>query len=235
MARSKVTHQKNSSLSVCCNRGGLRRGYALAVYVLLITVFVALAFAAFQFASNKSFTPPPLVTDDNRSESLSASNTSSATNQNVTDQLINQTAAFLGQKTSWDQAAIELSTIDGPWGGYNVLVHGSGESTILVSSPLDRTFTTYSPSLPDDRVENLFTSLIANDLLTINTAPPNPQYADAGSVTITLTNAAGHSLSVTKHGINLQNARFDAIEEVLMDIAHAAEATEPSDVQNWRS
>lgn len=136
----------------------------------------------------------------------------------------NQTQTFLGDETTWSAVHIELSDVQGLWGGRSIFVSGTGRVVVQVVTEgmYERR---YEFALTEAEVRRLLQVCIANDLLTIRIAE-RMGIPDEARPEIALVNAAGERWTLAKWQ-GVRNARFDAIYAGLLGIETLTRSLEP--------
>jgi hypothetical protein len=130
----------------------------------------------------------------------------------------NKTRAFLGPEYSWSRASIQLEDIQSLHGGIRVYLPRWTVGQVYVTrvAPGGQE-TKYRLPLGLKEKEQLCRLCVEQDFLTIQ-PEERPGIPDEARPSITLTNAKDESHNVTKWA-GVQEARFDAIYQVLLELA----------------
>ena len=108
----------------------------------------------------------------------------------------NRTRAFLGDEYAWGGIRMELKDIQGPFGGRDVIVSGSGKVSVdslrLREKDGKLKKKTYKIRLDQGDVRELVEVFITNDFLSIE-LPDEQMPPDTGHPAVTLVNAQGRS------------------------------------------
>ena len=147
---------------------------------------------------------------------------------------INPTRAFLGAETGWDEIRMELKDIQGPFGGRDVTVSGTGRASVRVLRPgsghsaLEEKV--YKIRLAHGAVKALVEAFIVNNFLAL-VLPDETMEPDTGRPVITLVNGKGqsHTLAGWERTTIFPDAdpkdpivRFDRIYKQLLRIERLA-------------
>lgn len=136
----------------------------------------------------------------------------------------NETQTFLGSEATWSQASLELDDIQALFGGRRIITYGTGQVIIQIISP-DQYEQRYELMLTSNKARRFLLSAVEQDLGTIKPAE-RPGRPDEARLTITLTNAEGKSLSVSKWA-GVANVRFDALWKELIALEKEAVRVKP--------
>ncbi len=144
----------------------------------------------------------------------------------------NATQQFLGEKGGWDSVSIEMSDVQGLWGGRIVRVLGSGQTLVR---RIDRTMheRRYEIAAPPDEVRRLLGLFLEVDFLTIR-PEERPGIPDEARPSITLMNASGARRTVSKW-VGVADDRFDRVYAAIMEFERFAAQHEPAYVGPYRT
>lgn len=132
---------------------------------------------------------------------------------------MNETQRFLGDKTTWAQAAARLDDVQPLWGGRRVWVTGRGEVTVQVVAPGGHERQVGLLIHPAGWAA-LVQQFIDQDFLTISPAE-RPGRPDEARPTLTLTNPAGAQYSLSKWA-GVPAPRFDVLYRAFLALAEQA-------------
>ncbi len=124
----------------------------------------------------------------------------------------NATSAFLGHESLWSSARVELSDVQGLWGGCRILAAGSGQVVVQAVQPgmYERR---YEFKLNTREWKQILELFLEKDFLTIQPME-RPGIPDEARPRIILVNAYGDQRIVSKWA-NVTEERFDAIYSAL--------------------
>lgn len=132
------------------------------------------------------------------------------------------TKSFLGSRDAWRNARIELNDIHDVWGGKCITVYGDGTAFVKIVD-LARSVETYRMQLAEERVPELFETLLQHDVLALDQAT-RAAGEDEICTRLTLTNAAGATQSICYWESNEADQRFEAVRNTLAHLHdHMAE------------
>jgi hypothetical protein len=106
------------------------------------------------------------------------------------------TRLFLGDPSGWKDVKIHLTSLQGLWGGWHILVCGSGEVIIQHVSPAMHE-ERFKLDLGETEFRSLLETCIQNDLLSIQPLR-SMGHPDEIMLQITLINAQGESRNASK-------------------------------------
>ena|SRR5258708_1729519 len=135
-----------------------------------------------------------------------------------------QTSAFLGPKPHWATASIELSAIQGLWGGRNIYVAGPGRVVVKLvgSGMLERR---YQFDLDAAEWTFLLAAFVEKEFLTIR-PPERAGLPDEARPRISLVNAGGERHSVSKWA-HVRDERFEGLYSRLIHLDKLALQLKP--------
>ncbi|HTX92566.1 MAG TPA: hypothetical protein VMC09_15240 [Anaerolineales bacterium] len=128
---------------------------------------------------------------------------------------MNATRLFLGEPASRDNIQVQLTSLQGLWGGWCISISGSREAVIQHVSPRlheER----YKLALSEAEFQALLEACIENDLLTVPT-PERPGHPDETMIQLTLVNAEGKKQTVGKWAGD-RVERFEAVSRQLFGL-----------------
>jgi hypothetical protein len=136
----------------------------------------------------------------------------------------NATRAFLGSETQWAAARVELSDVQGLWGGRRIQAAGSGQVIVQLVQPgmIERR---YQFALDAGEWKRLLDLLVEKDFLTIRPIE-RPGIPDESRPCITLVNAQGNQWAVAKWA-GVKEERFHSVYAALRSLETFTPHLEP--------
>lgn len=123
------------------------------------------------------------------------------------------TKSFLGSPDTWRSAKVELDDIHDLWGGKCITVYGDGTAFVKIVD-LARSAETYRLQLDDERVPEMFETLLQNDVLALEPGDSEPCDKEI-STRLSITNAGGETRSICHGEWTGTNQRFEEVRNVL--------------------
>jgi hypothetical protein len=131
---------------------------------------------------------------------------------------MNETAQFLGERTTWRNATLTLDDVHGLWGGWHIRVGGDGRLAARGVPPFAPQ-TQVQKRIAVTHVEALLALCVEWDLLTIRFPPRDSYVPDETHPTLILTNGRGDTRKVTCWAHDPNHAGFEAIVAALKRLA----------------
>lgn len=123
------------------------------------------------------------------------------------------TKSFLGSPDTWRSAKVELDDIHDLWGGKRITVYGDGTAFVKIVD-LGQSAETYQLQLEDERVPELFGSLLTNDVLALD-GSEGAVGGDEICTRLSITNADGETRSICHWELTAADERFEEVRNVL--------------------
>ena len=141
----------------------------------------------------------------------------------------NLTREFLGGETQWPAVSIELSDVQGLWGGRRIRVTGDRQMIVQIveRGMIERR---YELQLSPSGFRRLLNVLIENDFVTLRPTE-RPGIPDEPRPTITVINAAGEKRTVAKWA-GVKDERFAAIYAEFLRLEALTQSLDAKQIQH---
>jgi hypothetical protein len=139
--------------------------------------------------------------------------------------MTNTTLAFLGDRTTWQQAQIVLDETHGLWGGRRIAIRGDGVA-LVTQVELTQEDQTFQLNLGVERALRVFDVCAQNDVLAI-AFPQHTPVPDELNTRLEITNHARQTRTVTYWANSPVNARFEEARTVFTAVADNMEQFQP--------
>jgi hypothetical protein len=123
------------------------------------------------------------------------------------------TKSFLGSPETWRSAKVELDDIHELWGGTCITVYGDGTAFVKIVD-LQQSTETYRLQLDEERVPQLFGTLLKSDVLALEITEREPG-AEEICTRLSITNAEGETRSVCQSELSGVDQRFEDVRNAL--------------------
>lgn len=134
----------------------------------------------------------------------------------------NQTRDFLGDSQAWKGAQLALDDVNGLWGGQRILLRGDGDAYLtLVDVSLAEQH--YWRDLGAEAAHPVMSLAVEQDLLGIEQSGYTP-VPDETATRISLSNAAGQTVTLTRWAHDRPEPRFEALRDRLLALGQEMQA-----------